>query len=123
MNKYIRTKNGVYQFNGILYSDGIPAAYCCTNGKNIEIKYAIKEAARIIDLCDQIICYNSPVSYTITNIVKDKRNFNYNINEEWLKQDMLEYYKRDYKVYGAIWTDKGLIYIAKMNEKGELELI
>lgn len=25
-------------------------------------------------------------------------------------------------VYGAIWTDKGLIYVAKMNEKGELEL-
>ena len=27
------------------------------------------------------------------------------------------------KVYGAIWTDKGLIYVAKMNEKGELELL
>lgn len=25
-------------------------------------------------------------------------------------------------IYGAIWTDKGLIYVAKMNEKGELEL-
>ena len=24
---------------------------------------------------------------------------------------------------GAIWTDKGLIYVAKMNEKGELELL
>ena len=27
------------------------------------------------------------------------------------------------KVYGAIWTDKGLIYVAKMNDEGELELI
>ena len=26
-------------------------------------------------------------------------------------------------VYGAIWTDKGLIYIAKMNNEGELELL
>ena len=26
-------------------------------------------------------------------------------------------------VYGGIWTDKGLIYVAKMNDKGELELI
>jgi len=25
--------------------------------------------------------------------------------------------------YGAIWTDKGLIYVAKMNEKGEFELL
>ena len=27
------------------------------------------------------------------------------------------------KIYGAIWTDKGLIYVAKMNDKGELELL
>ena len=26
-------------------------------------------------------------------------------------------------VFGAIWTDKGLIFVAKMNDKGELELI
>lgn len=26
-------------------------------------------------------------------------------------------------VYGAIWTDKGLIYVAKINDKGELELL
>lgn len=29
----------------------------------------------------------------------------------------------DYKIYGAIWTDKGLIYVAKVNESGELELL
>lgn len=28
-----------------------------------------------------------------------------------------------YKVYGAIWTKGGLIYVAKMNEKGDLELL
>ena len=27
------------------------------------------------------------------------------------------------QIYGAIWTDKGLIYVAKMNVKGELELL
>lgn len=26
-------------------------------------------------------------------------------------------------IYGAIWTDKGLIYIMKMNDKGEFELL
>ena len=25
--------------------------------------------------------------------------------------------------FGAIWTDKGLIYVAKMNDNGELELL
>ena len=28
-----------------------------------------------------------------------------------------------FEIYGAIWTDKGLIYVAKMNDKGELELL
>lgn len=28
-----------------------------------------------------------------------------------------------HSVYGAIWTDKGLIYVAKMNKKGEFELL
>ena len=27
------------------------------------------------------------------------------------------------RLRGAIWTDKGLIYVAKMNDKGELELL
>ena len=27
------------------------------------------------------------------------------------------------QIYGAIWTDKGLIYVAKMNEEGEWELL
>ncbi len=34
--------------------------------------------------------------------------------------------KKDYEcweVYGAVWTNKGLIYVAKMNSKGDLELI
>lgn len=28
-----------------------------------------------------------------------------------------------FNTYGAIWTDKGLIYVAKMNDEGELELL
>jgi hypothetical protein len=26
-------------------------------------------------------------------------------------------------IYGAVWTDEGLIYVAQMNKKGELELL
>lgn len=32
-------------------------------------------------------------------------------------------FKFTISLYGAIWTDKGLIYVAQMNEKGELELL
>ena len=33
------------------------------------------------------------------------------------------YLNDPFEIYGAIWTDKGLIYVAKMNDKGELELL
>ena len=46
--------------------------------------------------------------------------------KESLKTKLLngEVYEGHYDIiYGAIWTDKGLIYVAKMNEKRELVLI
>ena len=44
---------------------------------------------------------------------------------EKLKKEFIDFEKDKEKVvvYGSIWTDKGLIYVAKMNDKGELELI
>lgn len=35
----------------------------------------------------------------------------------------LEELDKDWVVYGAIYTDKGLIFVAKMNDKGDLELL
>ena len=44
---------------------------------------------------------------------------------EWAKIKAKESLKLGNKsiIYGAIWTEWGLKYVAKMNEKGELELI
>jgi hypothetical protein len=66
-----------------------------------------KQADTIEELCDEFVvvnntCFNMP-QLLGTKIDKD-------------------YYKHE-DVYGAIWTNKGLIYVAKMNEKGELELL
>ena len=41
-----------------------------------------------------------------------------------LKKFDYHYKKKEYKYfYGAIWTEWGLKYVAKMNENGELKLI
>ena len=61
-----------------------------------------KCADTIEELCDEGVCDNSLVGFT------DIRGF--------------ELYKK-YECFGAIWTDKGLIYVAKMNEDGKLCLI
>lgn len=82
---------------------------------NIEIRGCLnklksefgKQAKTIEELCDEYVvvnntCFNTP---QLLGTVIDK-----------------DYYKHE-EVYGAIWTDKGLIYVAKLNYKGELELI
>lgn len=45
------------------------------------------------------------------------------LNYDEITEDDLKLCLQDHDIFGAIWTDKGLIYVAKMNEKGELELL
>lgn len=82
---------------------------------NWYLKDIIAKADTIEELCDayvddyiklhkfKIVHENNPY---LTGLIRDRK-----------------YDHRGIDVYGAIWTDKGLIYVAKMNEKGELELL
>lgn len=60
-----------------------------------------KEADKIEDLCDCFVDYCE----------EDDSHFVYTIVQGV------------HEIYGAIWTDRGLTYVAKMNEKGEFELL
>ena len=81
---------------------------------------AIKVADTIEELCDCFV-------YTL-----HKEGIGFQLSFELTKalarncirEKMLGRVKaKEVRVYGAIWTDKGLIYVAKMNKKGELELL
>ena len=102
--KYIRTKDGRI-LKGSNYGFGVGMPY-----KN----YDVKIADTIEELCDEFVLVNEyrfKKPKTATELEKDfdeMKNF---------------YTTKDDKIYGAIWTDKGLIYVAKMNDKGELELL
>ena len=71
------------------------------NDETIE-REIIAEADTIEELCDEFVCDEM--------FVYDKEEIKFLISEGEI-------------VYGAIWTDKGLIYVAKMNESGVLELL
>ena len=74
------------------------------NAEVFTFRYEILEQADTIEeLCDEFVYH-----------LKSGGKF---IDEQLVKSDIYEI------VYGAIWTDKGLIYVAKMNDKGELELL
>ena len=78
----------------------------------------LKIADTIGELCDEVVIKkpneNPHILYILYGCESEKR-FKY-------VKDRLEHFK-ECEVYGAIWTDKGLIYVAKMNDKGELELL
>ena len=98
--KYIRTKDGIYENKPLKKHLGK------RKGKGFEIVFKeqdiINQADTIEELCDEFV----GVYHNICEVVSTKDN--------WNKYDTF---------YGAIWTSKGLIYVAKMNDKGELELL
>ena len=108
---YIRTKDGVYEM------DEIKPYFLDENQKlfiNNELRIAINEnqviaqSENLEELCDEFV----GVDKTCENGHQLLRAIPYKCANFW-----------NGGVYGAIWTDKGLIYVAKMNDKGELELI
>ena len=61
----------------------------------------IKQADTIEELCDCFVDYcEEDDSHFVSTAIQGK-----------------------HEIYGAIWTDRGLIYVAKMNGKGEIELL
>ena len=71
----------------------------------------VKQADTIEELCDEfvIVCEDSSLNTTFKKL-KEARIAG-------------SYFECNHEYYGAIWTNKGLIYVAKMNDKGELELL
>ena len=103
--KYIRTKDGkIWSFsnsnNNFLYEGSDKK-----NGKWWhEIGEVVKEAD---DLAELFECY---VDYCEL----------YNVDRMSIEKPIR---RRGHEIFGVIWTDKEPIYVAKMNEKGEFELL
>ena len=116
---YIRTKDGIYE----VLSEYEPSEYTTlisnpvkafdvkvttrtSNGSSIKIVYGsevISQSESIEELCDEFVFEETYPSGLKRHIITE-----------------------DVAVgtqFGAIWTDKGLIYVAKMNDNGELELL
>ena len=112
MSKYIRTKYEICKTSDVkIINDNIAYKEIKINDKKYTAELEIiKQAGTIEELCDAYVCvYNNDNNHDIYYpYVIDTKDMKLTKNNNW---------------YAAIWTDKGLIYVAKMNDKGELELI
>ena len=105
---YIRTKDGIYK---------VESETCHKQGYFIDRyeedvilkKQVIKQSENLEELCDRFVVMDKETK-EVMNIVS-----------------FLEYAKLwsycKYNIYGAVWCEWGLKYVAKMNDKGDLALI
>ena len=114
--KYVRTKDGVFKVG-----DRETDICILTNHGYIYKQDILNQADTIEELCDTFVNETE-------NSILDKFFF-YQKNEDCFvsEHDLTLIFERDSVgtrlLKGATFTDKGLIYVAKMNEKGELELL
>ena len=113
--KYIRTKDGriielnndlLYKIkNNTLYGQAIVGTY--------KIGEILKQADTIEELLDEFV---------ILPLDQNKRPFYHYLRTPRI-DDISHFINDNHIIYGAVWTDTELIYVAKMNEEGELELL
>lgn len=104
--KYIRTKDRIY----ISYIDNNTTLEEVNNAYKEDKAIAIADT--IEELCDCFIVVGRK------HYIWDKQHC---IGLTY--QQVKESYSSSCVIYGAIWTDKGLIFVAKMNQEGVLELL
>ena len=100
--KYIRTKDHFEE----LYIDEF-TEYGKEYYKNSKIADTIEK------LCDEFVFHIESQGHWVINNYKRALEIAKSYNEDEIK----------FICYGAIWTEWGLKYVAKMNLKGELELL
>ena len=112
--KYIRTKDGIIDLTPYREDKEINGAIRFISKLNsgymfIQKNDIIKQADTIEELCDwKVYRPNGKIKYLVDELASLGQCFAITDYKNW---------------YGALDTDKGLIYVAKMNEKGKLELL
>lgn len=116
MSRYVRTKDRVFELSGAWgFFDVVnnKKAYETIQPPHfLEETDIIKEADTIKDLCDGFYIDYKP-AFDQIGICKGFEYF----KNQWY------HFEKKPNAYGFIKTDKGFIYVAKLNEQGELILL
>lgn len=113
MNGFIRTKdNRIYKVDSITYIEGDTPYYTVEGVDDFAFEQLINEADTIDELCDEFIVENTYYGQRYQSVYYDYEIAKQNVDV--VSGGVL---------YGVIYTDKAPVPVAKMNKKGDLELI
>lgn len=131
--KYIRTKDGNIlerkeELGHFYYENREITSYYYNEQNNLSLDDFLKERGGIIkqadtieELCDEFVKIFEDGDRSIS------KKLNYMCKTVGRRINLSNSVSCQYvaitSIYGAIWTDKGLIYVAKMNHEGKLELL
>lgn len=108
--KYIRTEGGIYEFEKRSDDQFYLRLDDCLGFVVVLKEGEYTEADTIKELCD-VFVYAKCDYMELEEALREK---------EWQEAECEQ---DESPLYGAIWTKCGLIYVAKLNEKGVLELL
>ena len=105
---YIRTKDGIYKVEGeTCHKQGY---FIDRYEEDVILKeQVIKQSENLEELCDRFVVMDKETKEVISIV-------------SFLAYAKLWSYCK-YNIYGAIWTDFGLKYVARLTEDGGIELI
>ena len=107
---YVRTKNRIYQVESETFDK---KGYFIGDYDIILKDQVINQSENLFELIDEFVVIRD--STKINQLV---RTDDINYLKEMMKED-----KRIVEVKGAVWTDFGLKYVARLTEDGGVELI
>ena len=106
--KYIRTKDRVVEFNIIRKLNETTYEIEGIKDHYVHKEEIIAQADTIEELCDKfVVIIPTEKPDFVIDFAKNRQTF----------------VMAELDVYGAIWTEWGLKYVARMNSKGVLELL
>lgn len=106
--KYVRTEDGIIYVGDLIKDEN--GDYCNTKDCiELQGKYVLKESDHIDDLCDEFVLFDN----------ENKIHYKSKEGEIWWLGAAL--YTES--VRGAIFTNEGMKYVAKLNKNNDLELI
>ena len=120
--KFLRTESEIYDIDDLYVADYLTGKPYCTKDGNwcIYRESIIKKSNDFLELCDAFVVFLENGLHRIYDFNEYKLNTN--LDRKTFLDELVEKYS-DNVIKIAMWSKRGLIFVATKDEKGEFVLL